>query len=418
LLQFYDAVFLMLAVAWVMGEVAHRLGQASLVGQLLGGVLIGPAVLNLVQTSADLTVLENIGLFFIMLLTGLTVKPREISAAGSRAAVVSLVSFLIPFAAGTEIAHLFGADMITSLVVGLAISITAVPVNAIILMELGILDTKLGQTVIAAGVIDDIVAFIVLAVIQEYAAGHGGFNEGALLVTAGEAVAFLAVVFVADMLIRSRITWIRARTAKLSPHIRAPGSAFIGLVTFAVGISLLAQSAGLQFVIGAFFAGLILGEVFGAESLGKANDVFHGVTFGFFAPIAFAFIGLEFVVPTAMGLEVLGALLAAAFASKFFGGYVGARAVGFIEGESRTIGFLMNSRGFVELVVSTTAFQLGLIDQAYFSLVVCIGIITTVVSPIASRIALRKMREAEALVIPEAHSAGDGVAAPQRHMLE
>jgi Kef-type K+ transport system membrane component KefB len=408
----------MLAVAWVMGEVAHRLGQASLVGQLLGGVLIGPAVLNLVQTSADLTVLENLGLFFIMLLTGMTVKPREVTAAGRRAAVVSLVSFAIPFAAGTEIAHWFGADMVTSLVVGLAISITAVPVNAIILMELGILDTKLGQTVIAAGVVDDVVAFIVLAVIQEYAAGRGGFNEAAVLVTAGEAVAFLGLVFVSEMTIRSRMTWIRARAAKLSPRIRAPGSAFIGLVMFAVGVSLLAQWAGLQFVIGAFFAGLLLGETFGAEALGKANDVFHGATFGFFAPIAFAFIGLEFVLPTAAGLEVLGALLAAALASKYFGGYVAARAVGFLEEESRTIGFLMNSRGFVELVVSTTAYQLGLIDQAYFSLVVCIGIITTVISPIASRVALRKMREAEALATPEASPAREGVAAPQRHARE
>ena len=417
MIQFYDAVFLMLVVAWVMGEVAHRLGQPSLVGQLLGGVLIGPAVLNLVQTSANLTVLEDFGLFFIMLLTGMTVKPRELTAAGRRAVVVSLVSFAIPFAAGTEIAHLFGADMTTSLVVGLAISITAVPVNAIVLMELGILDTKLGQTVIAAGVIDDIVAFIVLAVIQDYAAGHGGVSQ-AVLVGSGEAVAFLAVIFVSERLIRSRMTWIRARAAKLSPHIRAPGSAFIGLVTFAVGVSLFAQSAGLQFVIGAFFAGLLLGDTFGAEALGKANDVFHGITFGFFAPITFAFIGLEFVVPTATGLEVLGALLAAAVASKFFGGYVGARAVGFLEEESRTIGFLMNSRGFVELVVSTTAFQLGLIDQATFSLVVCIGIITTVVSPIASKIALRKMREAEAVATPEGRSAAEGVASPQRHTLE
>jgi Kef-type K+ transport system membrane component KefB len=415
LIQFYVAVFVMLAVAWVMGEAAHRLGQASLVGQLLGGVLVGPAALNFVQTTPDLTVLENIGLFFIMLLTGMTVKPREIVAAGGRGAVISLVSFAIPFAAGTEIAHWFGADMIASLVVGLAISITAVPVNAIILMELGILDTKLGQTVIAAGVIDDILAFIVLAVIEEHAAGHGGADQAGVLIAAGEAVAFLGVIFLSEMLIRSRMSWIRSRAAKLGPHIRAPGSAFIGLLTFAVGVSLLAQSAGLQFVTGAFFAGLLLGEAFGAEALGKANDVFHGVTFGFFAPIAFAFIGLEFVVPSATGLEVLGALLAAAFASKFFGGYVGARAVGFLEGESRTIGFLMNSRGFVELVVSTTAYQLGLIDQAYFSLVVCIGIITTVVSPVASRIALRKMREAGGLVIPEARSTAEGITAPQRH---
>jgi Kef-type K+ transport system membrane component KefB len=285
-----------------------------------------------------------------------------------------------------------------ALVVGLAVSITAVPVNAIILMELGILDTRLGRTVVAAGVIDDIVAFIVLGAIQEYASSKSGLS---VLVGSGEVLAFLGAVFLAEWVIRSRTAWVRGQASRLAHHVRAPGSAFVALVAFGVGVSLLAEQAGLQFVIGAFFAGLLVSETFGAEALGKAKDVFHGTTFGFFAPIAFSFIGLELVVPSGATLGLLAAVLAAAFASKFFGGYAGARAVGFSEKESRTIGYLINSRGFVELVVSTTAYQLGLIDQTFFSLVVCVGIITTAVSPVLSRRSLRTMRVAKDAVAPE-----------------
>src|SRR5580658_7280410 len=103
MIEFFLAVFLMLASAWLLGEALQRIGQPALVGQLLAGVLIGPSLLNIVQPTAALGTVENVALFFIMLLTGLAVKPAKIIAAGRRGAIVSSIAFVVPFIAGFEV---------------------------------------------------------------------------------------------------------------------------------------------------------------------------------------------------------------------------------------------------------------------------------------------------------------------------
>jgi Kef-type K+ transport system membrane component KefB len=395
MVDFFLAIFLMLACAWVLGEALHRVGLPALVGQLLAGVLIGPSLLNVVQPTADLGTVENVALFFIMLLTGLAVRPAKLIAAGRRGAIVSSIAFVVPFIGGAEIALAFGVGLVSSLAIGLTISITAVPVNAIILMELGLLDTELGTTVIAAGVIDDVISFVALSVIQQFASGAASVAEYAgIALAVFKVLIFLGALLLCLQLLRTNSLRVRKATERLAPHMRTPGSHIAMFLIFAVGISLLAEAAGVQLVIGAFFAGLLLSELAGAETLGKASDVIRGATFGFFGPLAFAFLGTELALQSIGGILLLvGTLLAVAVAGKLAGGYVGARLARFSSAESLTIGLLVNSRGFVELVIAATAYQLGLIDQALFSMVVAIGIITTIVSSIASKISIRSMKK-------------------------
>src|ERR1022692_58286 len=129
----------MLMAARVFGEVLQRVKQPTLVGELLAGVFIGPSILNIVQPTADLTLIANVALFFIMFLTGLRLHTKDIVEAGQKAMVVSVMAFAIPFAAGAYVSSLFGLTLTESLVVGLTLAITAVPVNSIILMEFGML---------------------------------------------------------------------------------------------------------------------------------------------------------------------------------------------------------------------------------------------------------------------------------------
>jgi len=258
-------------------------------------------------------------------------------------------------------------------------------------MELGLLDTDLGATVIAAGVIDDIVSFVALVLILQFSVGSTGYGSVDIAFGVIKIGLFLGAVFVIEHLVRHNIERVRKWTDKFERRLKTPGSFFALLVASAIGISLLAEWSGLQLVIGSFFAGLLLGEVAGPVRLEEASSVVRGATFGFFGPLAFTFIGMEFAFRSVETMPLLvSALLVVAVGSKFLGGYTGAKVAHFSAKESTMIGFLMNSRGFVELVIAATAFQLGLIDQGLFSIVVCVGILTTIISPIATRHILKR----------------------------
>jgi Kef-type K+ transport system membrane component KefB len=395
--EFFLAVFLMLLVARVFGEVLHRAKQPALVGELLAGVLLGPSILNIIQPTADLTLIANVALFFIMFLTGLRLHTKDIVEAGRRAMVVSILAFLIPFAAGAIVASLFGLAQVPSLVVGLTLAITAVPVNSIILMEFGMLRTKLGATVITAGVINDILSLVVLGIILQLPAGGGSVSYLGVGASVAKIGVFVGGILFVDRLLRKHPQWSQRQLARLGSRLGTKESSFGMMLMFSIGVSLVAEWAGLHFVIGTFFAGLLLNEAMGDDRLGRDTNVLSGITFGFFAPLLFAFIGVEFNAEALTGVLVLAAaLLAVAIAGKLLGGYAGAMLAGFTRQQSGLIALLLNSRGFVELVIATIAYQAGLIGLPLFSIVVGIGVITTIMSPITARIAIsRQLRRQE-----------------------
>jgi Kef-type K+ transport system membrane component KefB len=400
--EFFLAVFLMLLVARTFGEVLQRVKQPTLVGELLAGLLIGPSILNIIQPSPDLTLVANVSLFFIMFLTGLRLHTKDIVEAGRRAMVVSMLAFVIPFAAGASVASLFGLAQIPSLVVGLTLAITAVPVNSIILMEFGMLRTKLGATVITAGVINDILSLVVLGIILQLPEGGvSAFSYTVVASSIAKVALFVGGILFVDRLLRRHPEWAPRQLARLGPRLATKESSFGVMLTFSIGVSLLAEWAGLHFIIGTFCAGLLLNELMGDDLLRRDTNVLSGITFGFFAPLLFAFIGIEFNAEALTGvLELAGVLLAVAIAGKLLGGYMGARLAGFSSTESGLIASLVNSRGFVELVIATIAYQSGLISSALFSVVVGIGVITTILSPITSRFLLsRQVKRQEATAV-------------------
>ena len=165
--QLFISVVIILVAARLLGEFFQRLKMPPLVGELAAGIIIGPYVLKLITPNDSLTVLSDLAVFFLMLLAGLQMDPREIRKAGLHAAVLSVIAFSIPFASGFAVAYFFALPMIQSLFVALLLSITAVPVTTIVLMQLGILETKLGNTVITAAVINDIFSLVVLSLVLQ-----------------------------------------------------------------------------------------------------------------------------------------------------------------------------------------------------------------------------------------------------------
>jgi Kef-type K+ transport system membrane component KefB len=232
----------------------------------------------------------------------------------------------------------------------------------------------------------------VLGIILQLPANSGSAVDYlGLAASVGKIAVFVGGILFVDRLLRRHPQWSQRQLARLGPRLGTKESAFGLMLAFSIGVSLLAEWAGLHFIIGTFFAGLLLNEIMGEDRLGRDTSVLSGITFGFFAPLLFAFIGVEFNAEALAGvLALAGALLLVAISGKIFGGYLGARLAGFSPPQSNIIAFLLNSRGFVELVIATIAYQAGLIDLALFSIVVGVGVITTIMSPINARIAISR----------------------------
>jgi Kef-type K+ transport system membrane component KefB len=403
--QLFVSIIIILVAARILGEVFQRIGQPPLVGELLAGLIIGPSILSLVLPSDDLHVLSNLAVFFLMFLTGLEMDPREIRRAGGSAIIISIIAFFIPFLSGTGTSLLFGLTTVESLFMGLLLSITAVPVSAIVLMQFGILNSKLGNTVITAAVVNDIMSLIVLSIILQLAAngGTGQLNVGDIIVSGINIAIFLGGIFLVDILLRKIAGSLRRKVEPFFKKLQTKEAAFGVLLITAIAISLIAQDIGLHFVIGTFFSGLVIykGRI-GRENFNKVYGTISAITFGFFAPIFFALIGIEFNVQSLVSaIPLFLALLAVAIITKVTAGYIGAKVVGFSREVSLAMGFLMNGRGMVELVIASIGFGLGVIDTTLFSIAVAIGLVTTILAPLTSRplVSTAKSKGSDAVLI-------------------
>jgi Kef-type K+ transport system membrane component KefB len=275
-------IVIMLVTALAIGEVFKRIGQPALVGHLLAGVIIGPSLFNIVQPDESLETVINLSIFFLMFLAGLELHPEQIRKAGKNAIFLSIVAFIVPFVSGAAVADFLGLDMIASLFIGLTLAITAVPVSAVVLMEFGLLKSKMGSTIMTAGIVDDILSLITLAIILQLAQNGGDLEFGEIGFSVFKIAAFLGGVFLLIFILKKTHHWLPQKFAPFFAKLKTREAGFGILLVSALGLSLIAEAVGLHFVIGTFFAGLLAyKEIVGIEYKEKINDVFSALTFGF-----------------------------------------------------------------------------------------------------------------------------------------
>ena len=392
-------ILVLLVSAIILGEVFKRIKLPAMVGHLLAGVIVGPTLLGIIHTDDSFLVFVDLAVFFLMFLAGLELHPEEIKKAGKRGTILSLLAFSIPFLATFGLMQILEQSLISSMFVALTLAITAVPVSAVVLMEFKILKSKLGTTVMTAGIINDILSLVILAIILQMAANGESNSESVdlaeVLFSTAKIAAFIGGIFFVDYLLNKFSRHIPTKFIPIFSNLKTKESGFAILLIVTFTISLIAEMSGLHFIIGTFFAGLIIyRKIIGKENFETINDVSGKITFGFFSPIFFAFIGTELHAQSLSGaIPLFLALLAVAIAGKIGGGFVGARIAGFSSQKSRIIGYLMNSRGMVELVIAVIGLEAGIIDEAMFSIIVAVGFITTILAPIMSRVSLKHLKE-------------------------
>ena len=363
-------LFIMLAAAKLMAEVFERLRQPAVVGEILAGVVIGPALLGWVEPSAIINILAEFGVIFLLFNVGLETKPQAIFQVGRRAVTVGVLGVVLPFAAGYFIAMAWGGSFVESMFIGAALVATSVGITARILSGMGLLDTPTARIILGAAVIDDILGLIILSLVS--AVSQGDISYAGLAKTALAAILF--TVFVA--LVGSRII---NRLAPFIQRLRLGKPFFtLGLI-LCLGLSVASSYVGVAAIIGAFLAGMALAEA--TEENHKMHHLTSGVT-EFLVPFFLVNIGMQldlqiFGDPAVVTFAILLTLIAVA--TKFVG--CGLGAFGMKKREMAQIGIGMVPRGEVGIVVAQIGLGLGAIGKPFFAAVLFMAVATTVIAP-------------------------------------
>ena len=371
------AMLIVIASARLLDEVCEHMNQPGLVGQILAGIVIGPSALNWLQPTEFLAALAELGVLFLLFRVGLELKPSALLQVGTTALLVGAIGVVLPFLLGWALLSLWGVSRIEAVFAGVALVATSVGITAQVLAAKGLLQQRASRIIMAAAVIDDVIGLLILALVTSVAKGKVNVIE--LLSTAAIAIGFTLIVVLWGPKTVSRLLPI------LSSKMKGTEGQFALAILLLFGLSVLAISAGVAAIIGAFLAGMAL-----AESAGhRVHDLTQGAT-ELLVPFFLAGIGLHFNLaafanwPTvALALAVL---LAAVF-SKLAGCGLGAYSLG--RRDAIRVGVGMVPRGEVGMIVAQIGASLGVVGDQVFAVVVFMSVATTVLAPPLIRRAFR-----------------------------
>ena len=387
---------LLLLVSRTAGELMQRISLPPVVGELLAGVLLGPSVLGAIwpslqhqifprdQTQSNLlSVVSWLGVLFLLIVTGLETDLNLIIRKGRTALIISMGGIVIPFITGLGLGYFlpdsFLVDpskrLVFMLFIATAMSISAVPVIAKVLMDLNLIRRDIGQITLAAGMTDDTIGWILLSVVAGLATS-GTINVRSVLGSVLGAVLFLAFAFtVGRSLMIQVLRWVDDR-------VGGPTASLSAVLIIGLAASALTHSLGIEAALGAFVTGILAGQA--PRFSREAGRTLELITVSFLAPIFFAAAGLkvdllQLLTPRILFVGLI--VLAIACIGKFAGAYIGSRLSGLSHWEGLALGSGMNARGAMEIIVATIGLSLGVLNQQMYSIIVMVAIVTSLMAP-------------------------------------
>lgn len=388
---FLLSVSLLLLFSKTLGELFTRIKQPAIIGEILAGIILGPTVLGMLSPSTfefmfpknevkiALDGITTLGVIMLLLVSGLEVDLSIVLKQGKVAVLTGVFGIIFPFTLGFGISYLSpnlmgiheGADLnIFALFMGTALAISALPVIAKTLMDLNIFKTQVGFIIIAAAMFDDLIGWLVFSIIL----GMMGINDHGLSFNQKLLFTILFVLFFL-FIGRKIFNWM---LIKINKHLTLPGSIlnFIFILGF-LGAAF-TQYIGIHAVFGAFIIGIAIGDSVHLKE--NTREMVQQFVRNLFAPLFFASIGLKvnFITHFDAGLVVI--ILVLAFAGKVIGCGFGARLGGLNKNDALTVGFGMNSRGAMEIIVGLLAFHYGVIQESVFVALVIMALFTSLAS--------------------------------------
>jgi len=412
---FLLSISLMLLAAKVFGELFTRLKQPPIVGEILAGVVLGPTVFGTLSpglfnflfpaNSGVGTALDGIitlAVVMLLLVSGIEVDLAIVLKQGKKAILTGLMGIMIPFSVGFSFSYMFPQAMgiqeqnmvfVFALFMGTALSISALPVIAKTLMDLKIFNTEIGYVIISAAMFNDLIGWLVFSVILGMIGGkeHGIGFGGTIILT------LLFAVFV--------LIFVRKIFDKILPWVQKKTS-FPGGVLNMVFISAFLGAAfteyiGIHAIFGAFMIGIAVGD--SAHLSEKTREVIHQFVTNIFAPLFFVSIGLRVNFISSFDLPLVIIILLLSIVGKVIGCGLGAYWAGMNKVDSLIVGFGMNSRGTMEVILGLLALQFGLIQESVFVALVVMALFTSIISaPLMNYLLKRREKISfNDLIVPE-----------------
>ncbi|SMO51652.1 cation:proton antiporter [Gracilimonas mengyeensis] len=398
----------LLLVARALGEIAQRLNQPSVVGEIMAGILLGPSLLAgffpelgewvVPQNQTQgylLEVVSLIGAMFLLLITGLETDIRLIKRHARTAMGVSWGGIIITFATGFVLGQFLPdyllADssqrLVFSLFVATALSISAIPVIAKVLMDLNLMRRDIGQTIIAAGMSDDTTGWILLSIVAGLASGEA-VTAGTVLQIVGSVLAFMVVSFtIGRWMVKKLLTYVQDEVQSTDRLLT-----LVVVLTFLWGA--ITQALNLEAVLGAFVMGIIFGMM--PRLPDEVHHKLESIALGIFAPIFFAVAGLKVNVINLFEphlLLITGLVILVATGGKVVGTYIGARFIGKKDHwTALSFGAGLNARGAMEIIIATIGLRLGILSQDMFSIIVVMAMATSLMAPSAMKWVLSNVK--------------------------
>jgi Kef-type K+ transport system membrane component KefB/nucleotide-binding universal stress UspA family protein len=398
---------LLVGAARIGAEIAKRIGLPSVVGEMTGGIILGPTVLGHYFPGAFAAIFppnaeqfhlldgfSAVGMCLLLLLTGLETDLRLLRNLGRAAFIASVMGMALPFAMGFGLGYVTPADYLTdpshrilfSLFLATAMSISAMPVIAKILIDLDLTKRNIGLVILSAGVVDDTVGWLILSLIAG-AATHGVVHFAGLGLTVASLVAFLlGAAFILYPILRVAI---RVATERF----KANDSDLVVIIVATLLCGALTEKIGVHPVFGAFVVGTVLHQVprLRKETIARLESF----TFGVLAPIFFGIVGLRVNLWALGGGKMLALVITVACLGKLVGCSLGAYWGGLRFWEAASIAVAMNARGAMEIVLATIGLSLGILTPQMFSIIVMVAIFTSFLAPVGLRLTMPRVRMTE-----------------------
>ncbi|MDH3223081.1 MAG: cation:proton antiporter, partial [Gemmatimonadota bacterium] len=367
-------LLILLAAVWLVAVTLRPLGLPTVMGELIVGVLVGPAVLGWIEPSEAITLLAEIGIFFLMFHAGVETQPRQFFDALRRSLGVAVVGAAVPFAVSFGVATAFGLDPVGATFVGLTMTATAVVITLKTLQDLGLADTRVARIIVASCVIDDLLTLVFFGLILGVLSG-GSFELATIALTLLKVMAFFALAFALGRYVYPNLTL---------PFRSEGGKGFTFVLVVAIGAGLVAEAIGLHMILGAYLAGLFFEEKVAHPNLVRVvADRSYGIAYSFLGPIFFISLGFSITFEIrGPGLAMLAVLTAAVVIGQVVSAGSMALRMGLPAREALTVGVGMCGRAELAFILASLALAEGAIAPAIFSVLIFTAFLLNLFTPL------------------------------------